>query len=763
MRSLRIVLFCGLTGIGAVPLIEAKTDPPDPANPEAQHAALRRQRDAENERAVAAAFAELQKPAPSTAPVLTVRLGHSRAISSLSLSADGRLLLSGSDDRTARLWATAGGRELRRFLGQQSNVTTAALSPDGSLVATGGSDDRAVRVWDAKTGAQRLVLSGHGATIGALSFLSGGKTLASVDWDDGLRLWDLETGKETRRIEKAVHGLSALFSPDGKTVMTVDGADDVTLVEAATGTVLKRLPIKESAPTFAVAADASLWAIGGRTCEAASGNCRASIWRWDASRNEPQKLPFGGDVLIRALALSPDKKRLAVSTGAGLVGTCDDSCAVQLLDLSGGNALWRVPQTEDVKELAFTPDGKSLLAGGKNGLIRDFDPASGRVRATLGGEVAPVSAVALSPDGRWLAIGTGNSADPSRPAQTLHVALWDLTTGREARRLPLLGNAVSVLSFSADSRLLAAGSRSDPEVCPKCTARLWDVASGREVQRFATDPRRGGFALSPDGRTVAGSATSSDSYAIGLWEAQTGKPLQRIETGEQWALAFSPSGTVLASVGGAGDVTLRDAKTGQEQRALTDASADMRPCVAFSPDGKLVAAGATRLFSSAVWDLRSGKVVSWFDGHTRDVTDIRLSGARTPRGPLVATASLDTTALLWAARSGRRQRVLAGHLGGVTAVAFSADDRLVITGSLDGTTRLWETATGRPLLTLASFQSGDWIVWSADGQRIDAATPARSSNCHWVDGDSVVAESRAQQLWERALTPGLLKRVLRKR
>ena len=760
MRPLRIVLLCGLTGIGAVPPSEAKSEPPDP---EAQHAALRRQRDAENQRAVAAAFAALQKPAPSAAPTLTVQLGHSRAVTSLSLSADGRLLLTGSDDRTARLWAIAGGRELRRFLGQQSNVTAAALSPDGSLVATGGSDDRSVRVWDARTGAQRLVLTGHGATLGALAFLDGGKALASVDWDDVLRVWDLETGKETRRIEKAVRGLSALFSPDGKTVLTVDGADAVTLVEAVTGNVLKRLPIKESAPTFAVAADASLWVIGGRTCEPASGTCRASLWRWDAPSGEPQKLPLGDDVLIRALALSPDKQRLAVSTGAGPMGRCDDSCAVQLLELPGGRARWKVPQSEDVKELAFTPDGKTLLAGGSDGLLRDFDPESGRVRATLGGEVAPVSAVALSPDGRWLAIGTGDAAAAGRPAQTQHVVLWDLTTGREARRLALLGQAVSALSFSADSRLLAAGNRSDPEACPQCTARLWEVQSGRELQSFATDPRRGGFALSPDGRTVASSATTSDSYAIGLWDAQTGKPLQRIETGEQWAFAFAPRGAVLASVGGAGDVTLRDARTGREQRALTDASADMRPCVAFSPDGKLVAAGATSLFSSAVWDFRSGKVVSWFDGHTRDVTDIRVSSARTPRGSLVATASLDTTALLWAARTGRLQRVLAGHLGGVTAVAFSADERLVITGSLDGTARIWDTATGRPLLSLSSFRNGDWLVWSADGQRVDAGTPARSSGCHWVDGDRPVTEPQAQQRWERALTPGLLKQVLGRR
>lgn len=741
------ILVVALLGVSRLaPAAPRSPAPAEQSDQEERQAAQRRRNYAENQRAVAAAFADLQQATTRSGPVLTAQLGHGRAVNSLSLSADGRLLLSGSDDRTARLWSVEGGRELRRFVGQQSNVTAAALSRDGTLVATGGGEDHVVRIWDAATGAQRLMLTGHRATIGALAFLSEGKELASVDWDDTLRLWDLTAGKETRKFEKSVSGLSAVFAPDGKTVITIDASNNVVLRDVATGEPTRRLQIKESSPAFAFSSDGTVAAIGGRQCDDHGANCRAKTWLWNMQSRALQPLPAAGDYLVRGLAISPDKKQLAIGSGVGVFGKCEGKCAVQIVDVPSGKEVWRQANfSADIQALTFTADGKALLAAGHDGVIRMFEVGSGRLQFTLGGDALAVAAVALSPDGKWLAVGTGNSADFNTPGLPLAVILWDLKAGREARRLEIFGSAVSSLAFSANSRFLAAGSRGDPDACASCAARLWEVETGRLVQRFPTDVRRGGFALSPDGKQVAGSAAGSEEYTIGMWDAQSGKLLRRMPFGEQWAFAFAPSGSLLASVGGAGDVTLRDARTGKEQRPLSNASADMRPCVSFAPDGKLVAAGATSLFSSAVWDVKSSKVVSRLDGHTRDVTDIRLSGGRLVPGGLVATASSDTTAILWAARTGKLWRVLAGHFGGVTAVAFSANDRLVITGSLDGTARLWDAATGRPLLQLVSFREGQWLVNSAD-DHFDSSSAECGSRCHFVDGDKVVSGAQSQRL-----------------
>ena len=111
------------------------------------------------------------------------------------------------------------------------------------------------------------------------------------------------------------------------------------------------------------------------------------------------------------------------------------------------------------------------------------------------------------------------------------------------------------------------------------------------------------------------------------------------------------------------------------------------------------------------------------------------------------------------ARDGKLLHVLAGHFGGVTAVAFSPDDKLVLTGSLDGTARLWETATGRPLLQLISFRDGQWLVTSTDGH-LDTSTPASKPGWHFIEGDRVLPPAQAESLSRAALEPGLLRRIL---
>ncbi|MHC4769623.1 MAG: WD40 repeat domain-containing serine/threonine protein kinase [Planctomycetota bacterium] len=321
--------------------------------------------------------------------------GHTGEVMSVAVSPDGSIIASGSrddlfsadSDNRIRLWDPATGAEIRSLEGHEHFVTSVAFSPNGAHLVS-GSYDRTVRVWDVETGETLKVLRGHTDNIEAVAFCPDGRTIASAGSDDVIRLWDVAGGEETRTLrghEATVHDVA--WSPDGRTIY--------------------------------------------------SAGWDRTVRSWDAQSWRQLRTLDGHEDLVMAVAISPDGRRVASSSTDNTLRIWDAATGEMLRVIRSG--------AEAAIDVAFSPDGAHLAATTALA-VRAWDADTGRLEHVWLGHRADAPSVAYSPDGAWLVSGGKDSA----------VKVWDATRLEEPPALR--GHGGMVRSVRSPCRPPAGGS-----------------------------------------------------------------------------------------------------------------------------------------------------------------------------------------------------------------------------------------------------------------------------------------------------------------
>jgi WD40 repeat protein len=286
------------------------------------------------------------------------------------------------------------------------------------------------------------------------------------------------------------------------------------------------------------------------------------------------------------------------------------------------------------------------------------------------------------------------------------------------------GAIVSSVSHSGSSGMIAAGYFNS-------TVQIWNVNSGQAVELKGHDNWITAVAWSPSGPLLA--SAGLDKKII-LWQLPTKKPTRVIDgaaapaAGQpaitdkhlDWirTLAFTPDGKFLISGGDDNAILVWEVETGKFVRRL-DGSSNWVMALAVSPDGKQLAAGGFDKMIR-IWDLAAGTKVKDIPANNQYVLALGWS----PDGKLIASGGQDKVVRLWDAESGKEVRALTGHTDLISAVAFHPNGQILAScsGDLDKSVRLWSVADGKELKNLSGHSKGVYgLSFTADGSALATA------------------------------------------
>ncbi|MBD2694911.1 caspase family protein [Anabaena catenula] len=580
-------------------------------------------------------------------------------VQSVAISADGQTIVSGSQDKTVRLWDRQGNPIGLTFQGHEAEVSAVAISPDGQTIVS-GSWDSTVRLWDRQGNLIGQPFYGHNSIIIAITISADGQTIVSSSADRTARLWNRQGQSLTEPFTHEQSVTSVAISVDGQTIITGSADGKVRLWNRQGQSLTQPFGHeKESVNSVAISTDGQIIAIG-------SSDKTVKLWNRQGELLAP---PFQGhEESVTSVAISTDGQTIISGSNDWTVRLWDRQGSLLSQPLRGHEL--------GVVSIAVSDDGQIIISGSADGTVRLWDGQS----QLLGNSIQDhedeecITSVALSADGQIIATGSNNGT----------VQLHNQQGNPIGKPFESHNTYVTSVAMTPDGQTIVSGSWDN-------TVRLWNN-QGNSIGQPFTGHELGvtSVAITPDGQTIV---SGSADKTVRLWDRQ-GNPQGMPFLGHEHiidSVAISADGQAIVS--GSEDNTLRlwD-RQGNPQGMPFLGHQDTVTSVAITLDGQIIVSGS-RDRTLRLWDRQGNPIGKLFQGHKDTVTSVAI----TLDGQIIVSGSRDRTVRLWDRQGNPIGQPFQGHKDTVTSVAIASDGQIIASGSDDGTVRLWRV--------------GNWETW----------------------------------------------------
>jgi WD40 repeat protein len=536
---------------------------------------------------------------------LIERLEVDWSVSAVAFSPDSKVLLAACKTMILS-WNAETGAHIRNYVGHTGEINRIQFSADGETFVSASSDNTA-RVWSVATGTEIHSVKTPRAPIVDVAISPDGKRLVTIDTflTNCVKLWDVATETQIGFVPKTNWTAQRVVFTAAGEVITAGSDLSVTMRDLISGQ-----KVRSYSGINGAAAINDLWFPNGSTLAAACSDGKVYLWNLETSESE--SITQGDPVLT-----------VTGVPGAFLTVVGHSDYGLRLRDLPSGETLRTFfgHTTSTHSAVAFSPDGKYVLSGGTEGATRLWDRKTGAAVRNFIGQQAGTVAAAFTPDGSKVltTIGLPNPA----------ARLWDVESGELVKEFKWPGSWPMSAVLSPDGSKLAAGAQ-DGRV------RIFNVATGTPTRTLTLETAAWirAIAMAPNAPLLA---CSGLDFGAELYNYETGELLQSFYANAGWvtSVAFSPDGKTLLIGWQDGLIRLFDVATRQMRKEFF-ASGGFLNAAVYSPDGQFILTGEGWPF-------------------------------------FVAT--------IYDAQTGQELRRLAGQKWEVGAVAFSADGRGVLTGA----------------------------------------------------------------------------------